>query len=80
MLYAVCLLYQAYRVITTMEFDRNLRFAIDLNNFPEFARVRLWTIGIWYILGVTSGSDLILIFFARAGCLYPIVFGAERIA
>ena len=29
-----------------MVFDRNLRFTIDLNDFPEFSRVRLWTPGI----------------------------------
>jgi hypothetical protein len=30
---------------STMEFDRNLRLIIDLNDFPEFSRVRLWTPG-----------------------------------
>jgi hypothetical protein len=29
-----------------MEFDRNLWYAIDLNNFPEFSHARLWTLGI----------------------------------
>jgi hypothetical protein len=29
-----------------MEFDRNLRFNIDLNDFAEFSRVCLWTLGI----------------------------------
>jgi hypothetical protein len=30
---------------SAMEFDRNLRLTIDLNDFPEFSRVRLWTPG-----------------------------------
>ncbi len=29
-----------------MESDRNLRFTIELSDFPEFSRVRLWTLGI----------------------------------
>ena len=45
-LYAVCPFCQVYRPITAMEFDRNLRFTIDLNDFPKFSRVRLWTLGI----------------------------------
>jgi hypothetical protein len=35
-----------------MEFDRNLRLTIDLNNFPKFSRVRLWTPGISENAGV----------------------------
>ena len=46
LLYAVFPFCQIYRPITAMVFDRNLRFTIDLNDFPEFSRVRLWTPGI----------------------------------
>jgi hypothetical protein len=45
-LYAVCPFCQVYRPITAMEFGRNLRFTTDLNDFPEFSCVRLWTLGI----------------------------------
>jgi len=45
-LYAVCPFYPVYRTLTAMEFDRNLRFNMDLKNFPEFSRLRLWTPGI----------------------------------
>jgi hypothetical protein len=29
-----------------MKLDRNLRFTMDLNDFPKFFRVPLWTLGI----------------------------------
>jgi hypothetical protein len=45
-LYATCLFCQSSRPITAMEFGRNLRFTFDLNDSPEFPRVRLWTLGI----------------------------------
>ena len=57
-LYAVCPFCQVYRPITAMEFDRNLRFTIDLDDFPEFSRVRLWTLGIWRNAGmIRARSD-----------------------